>query len=242
MAGSQRKKSAVKKTALITGASAGFGTYLAFAFAHAGFNVVIHGRDEKKLLAVADQISKKENVRCATIAADLLTAKGLDAVLAALHAQNVDVLVNNAGINPETHRRGTPSDIKDISDVLFTNTAAPIALCFGAFADFASRGGGAIINIISSAALIGSHHEPVYAASKSGLRGFSESVKAAWLKQGVRMTDIYPDALATGFASKRPNFSDLTDPRELADLVVGLCDTNSFFVRELAVQRTKNTS
>jgi short-subunit dehydrogenase len=230
---------AKQKKVLITGATSGFGTYLAKAFAHAGYAIVLHGRDEGKLRVVESEILSKERVRCTTVLADLLNADGLNAIISAMSTLDIDVLVNNAAINPETHRRGTPSNIGDINAVLSTNTAAAIALCFGAFEHFVPKGEGYIININSSSALIGSYHEPVYAASKFGLRGFSESVKALWLKQGIKITDVYPDALATGFASNRPNFDVLTDPRELADLIVGICATKSFFVRELGVQRTR---
>lgn len=238
MASSQERSRATKKTVLITGSSSGFGAHLARAFARAGHAVVLHGRDEEKLRAVEDKISTKEDARCATIVADLRNVEGLAAVLSALRTQNVDVLINNAGINPETHRRGTPSDMNDIDAIVSTNTSSAIALCFGAFAHFTSRGGGDIININSSSGLVGSSYEPVYAASKFGLRGFSESVKEAWLKQGVRMIDVYPGAIATGTSLWRPNFHDLIDPQELAEFLVGLCATKSFFVKELNVRRT----
>lgn len=239
MASSQERSPATKKTVLITGASSGFGTHLACAFAHAGYAIVLHGRDEKKLRAVENEILKKENIHCTMIAADLRNSNGLDAIKTALHTQNVDILINNAAVNPELGRDGTMSDMNDIDAIVSANTSSAIALCYAAFAHFTARGGGILININSVAGLRGSSHEAVYAASKFGLRGFSESVKEAWLKQGVRMIDVYSGAIATGMSSQRPDADDLIDPQELAEFLVGLCATKSFFARELNVQRTR---
>lgn len=230
----------MKKTVLITGSSSGFGTHLAEAFATEGYNIVLHGRNKERLSTIKNKISKR-GVRCISVVADLQTREGLNAVRSMLHKHNVDILVNNAGVNPEL-KGGVLNDIKDVDAIIATNTSSAIILCYAAFAHFTGRGGrGDIININSSAGLRGSAHEATYAASKFGLRGFSESVKEAWLRQGVRITDIYSGALATGMSSQRKDRDDLIDPRELAKFVVELCAARSFFVREFNVQRIKIT-
>ncbi len=127
MADSGKKDSSTKKTVLVTGSTSGFGTYLAKAFAHNGYPVVLHGRDEKKLQAVKDVIYKKENIQCATVVADLKNTKGTDAVLSALLKENVDILINNAAIHDG-----------EVEDVFSTNTVSAITLCKGAFASFIS--------------------------------------------------------------------------------------------------------
>ncbi len=230
-----QEKLHIQKTVMITGATSGFGVYLARAFAHARYAVVLHGRDEKKLHAVEDEISKTENVQCSTVVADIRNKDGLDALKTALRTHKVDIFINNAGINPEFHRDIT---ISDVNDVVLTNMSSAITLCYGVFEYFTAREGGIIININSVAGLKGSSREALYAASKFGLRGFSESVKDAWLKQGVRMIDVYSGAIATGMSSQRSDVSNLMDPQELATFLVGLCTTDSFFVREVNVQKT----
>src|SRR3989338_4795596 len=114
-----------------------------------------------------------------------------------------------------------------------------VALWLNAFEYFRTKGGGTIININSMAGLVGSNHEPLYAASKFGLRGFSESVKGEWIKHGVRMIDVHSGAIGTGMSAKRADLKSLIDPKELAEFIVGLCQTDSFFVREFNVQRTR---
>jgi short-subunit dehydrogenase len=237
MAGPQRKGPATGKTVLITGASSGFGSHLARVFAHAGYAVVLHGRNEKDLLAVRDEILKSEQVPCTTVVADLQNPDELDAITKVLDAQHVDILINNAAVNPELGNATVISDMKDIDAIMSTNTSSAIALCYAALAHFKATHGGTLININSVAGLRGSSHEALYAASKFGLRGFSESVKEDWLKQGVRMIDVYSGAMATGMSAGRPDVHDLIDPQELAELLVGLCGTKSFFVKELNVRR-----
>src|SRR3989344_2701866 len=226
-----------KKTVLITGAASGFGTYLAETFAHAGYNLVVHAREKKKLTRLQSAIIKKEHVRCSTVIADIRNSRGLGALQKALSAHRVHILINNAGINPELGSDSTVSDVSNINDIVLTNMSAAIALSTSAFEYFKVAGGGIIININSIAGLRGNYHESVYSASKFGLRGFSESVKDAWLKHGVKMIDVYSGALSTGMSATRPDVEHLIDPQELAEFLVGLCTTESFFVRDINVQR-----
>ena len=228
-------------TVLITGTSSGFGAHVAQAFARAGYAVVVQGRDEARLRAVQDGILKKGKGRCSMVIADLTTEDGQDAVRAALRREHVGIVVNNAAINPELQRGAAALDVGDRSAIIATNTTAAIALCYAAFEHFTAGNGGTIVNINSVAGLRGSSHEPLYAASKFGLRGFSESVKEKWLQRGVKMIDVYAGALAAGMSSARPDVKDLIDPQELAVLLVGLCATKSFFVKELNVRRTTIT-
>jgi len=231
-------KRKVGKTVLITGAESGFGAHLTRSFANAGFAVVANCRSKKELNVLKDSISKTKASNFSTVLADIRKPEGLRAIQRALRTREVDILINNAAINPELVFGRTATDIDDINNIFLTNTSAAIALCISAHELFSSREGGVIINMNSVAGLRGSGHEPMYAASKFGLRGFSESVKDVWWKQGVQMIDVYSGAIATGMSSKRPDVDDLIDPLELAEFLVGLCKTNSFFAREINVQKT----
>lgn len=222
----------------MTGASRGFGSHIAGAFARAGYAIVLHGRDENRLRAGQEQILRTANSACAVVLADLESTEGLNVVKMALQRNNVDLLVNNAAVDPELTTSKPVREIREVTQVFSVNASSTIALCYAAFDHFKARGGGMIVNINSVAGLRGSSHEPVYAASKFGLRGFSESVKEEWLKEGVRVMDVYSGAMATGMSSQRPDACNLIDAKELAELLVGLCSTRSFFLRELSVRRS----
>lgn len=230
----------MRKTVMITGAASGFGTYAAHAFAHAGYDLVINGRDKTKLLQLQNALSKTGDVQCRTVVADVRNKLGLNALKKALRAYKVSILVNNAGINPELRGTASVRSVDEINDIVLTNMSSAIASCNNAFEYFAEHEGGTVINVNSVAGLKGNYKEAVYSASKFGLRGFSESVKDTWLGQGVRMIDVYSGAMATGMSSKRGDVGSLIDPRELAEFLVTLCTTNSFFVREINVQKTRH--
>jgi NADP-dependent 3-hydroxy acid dehydrogenase YdfG len=224
----------ISKTVLITGASGGFGAYLSQAFAKSGYAVVLHGRDEAKLKNLSREIGAQSSI----VLADLRRKEGIDAVISVLREKNVDVLVNNAAVNPELKNGAPINDFEDIDDVAEANMSSVIALCYAAFSLCAPKNDGIIVNINSVAGLRGSSHEAMYAASKFGLRGFSESVKEDWLKQGVKMIDVYPGAIGAGMSGGRPDVRKLIDPQELAEFLVSLCSPRSFFVKELNIRRT----
>lgn len=228
-----------KKTVLITGAGTGFGKYLAHAFAHAGFNIVANAKEKNLLPVLEKELSRIKGARSFMVEADIRNASGIKKLKDAFLTEKVNVLINNAGINPELSINSTVVEVEDINDIFLTNVSAAISLCINAFEYFRTKGGGTIINVNSMAGLIGSNHESIYAASKFGLRGFSESVKGEWIKHGIRMIDVYSGAIGTGMSSKRSDVKSLIDPKELAEFIVGLCKTDTFFVREFNIQRTR---
>ena len=85
------------KTALVTGSTAGIGHAIAKALAATGANVVVNGRSQAKVEAVAAKLAQEvSGGKVRGIAADVSTAAGCNALVAAL--PEVDILINNAGI------------------------------------------------------------------------------------------------------------------------------------------------
>jgi rfaE bifunctional protein nucleotidyltransferase chain/domain len=233
---------ASKRTAAITGASSGLGAAMAHAFAAAGFDLVLCGRDGARLDGVRDAMRARVTSRCELLPVDLTTAAGLGAFAEVLETHGVDTVVNNAAINPELVRRESASSLAEVGNVIAINTSAAIAVAQAGFKHFNIRGDGMIVNVNSVAGLRGSAHEPVYAASKFGLRGFSESVKDAWFARGVRMIDVYAGAIATGMSAGRSDIASLIDPEELAAFIVRICNTRSFVAREINIQKAPPAS
>lgn len=234
-----RTGGSIPQTVLITGASSGFGSCLARAFARAGCDVVLHGTNEMRLTELKEKIEAEARAKVFTIVADLKVPESLEKLAESMRSHGVSVLVNNAAINPELQHGRTVAGASEIHDIVSTNMTALIALSMSAYEYFAASGGGLIINMNSVAGLKGSAHESLYAASKFGVRGFSESVKEEWRKKGVRLTDVYSGGIATGMSSGRGDKDSLIDPDELAELIVHASATGSFFVRELHVQKAR---
>ena len=89
----------INRTALITGASSGIGKATALAFAKVGINLILVGRDQDKLTAVA-QAAEAVGVRAKTYVVDLSLLDRVSAKIAEIAAehQDLDILINNAGM------------------------------------------------------------------------------------------------------------------------------------------------
>src|SRR5256885_16293747 len=97
---SERKTTAGKMTALVTGASGGIGLELARLFAADGHDLVLVARSGDKLARLAEELSGEHNVRARVVTSDLARADAPQGIFAELQPEGitVDALVNNAGI------------------------------------------------------------------------------------------------------------------------------------------------
>src|SRR5262245_31092411 len=88
-----------RRTALVTGASAGIGKAFAEQLAARGYDLVLTARRADRLQTLADALRSQHNVRAEVITADLADPAAPAALIAAVHERglHVDVLVNNAG-------------------------------------------------------------------------------------------------------------------------------------------------
>jgi NAD(P)-dependent dehydrogenase (short-subunit alcohol dehydrogenase family) len=98
---------------------------------------------------------------------------------------------------------------------------------------------GIIVNINSSMGLMACTEMPEYAMAKWGLRGYSESVRFACYQKGIHIIDIYPGAINIGMAGHRADKNTLIDAQELSEFIVTLCDSKTFIVSSIHINRTK---
>ena len=133
------------KRALVCASSKGLGRGCAESLAQAGVNLVLNGRTAATLKATADHIRDTYGVQVDVVLADVATADGQAALLAA--AGDVDILVNNAGGPPP----GLWSDWnrEDFIAALDANMLAPIALMKAFLPGMIDRGWGRVVNITS---------------------------------------------------------------------------------------------
>ena len=182
------------KNALVTGASGGIGSAVAKALASRGATVVLTGRRQEALEAVAAEIGSSAHV----VVADLGTAEGADALMAqAAEAVggSIDILVNNAGLT----RDGLSMRMKDedIDAVLEVNTKAAFRLMRAAMRAMTKSRWGRIVNITSVVGLVGNPGQANYAASKGALTAMSKSVASELATRGVTVNCVAPGFVAT---------------------------------------------
>ncbi len=181
------------RLALVTGASAGIGAAFARVYARAGFDLALSARREARLEALADELRQAHGVRAMTIAADLARPGAVDVILGELRSAgaSVDVLVNNAGYGlPGTWRSTTWEAQAAALQVMLT---APLELSHKLLPEMVERRWGRILNIASLAGFApGGRGHTTYAAIKSALIKFSQSLHAELEGGGVHCTAVCP--------------------------------------------------
>lgn len=195
-------------TALVTGASAGIGEAIARVLAGRGFDLILTARRLDRLRKLAAELSAGAGVRAEVIAADLARPDAPGFLQSEIERRGlrVDWLVNDAGY-------GLPGRFADISwpdheAFLRVMITAPIELCHRFLPGMIARGYGRIINVSSVAGLSPAPAgSTLYAASKSCLVRFSQS-----LAQEVRPQGILVSAFCPGFT--RTEFHDVSGTRK----------------------------
>ncbi|MDO8289882.1 MAG: SDR family oxidoreductase [Parvibaculum sp.] len=189
----QAPNSTKRRTALITGASAGIGRELALVFAHHGHDLVLVARRADRLEALAQEVKVKFGVKAHVIVADLAdpaAPRKLFDEVAARHIM-IDALVNNAGYTVPGFFRDTKwSDQAALIQVMVT-VVAELCHLFGP--GMAARNYGRIINVASLAGhLPGAAGGTLYAASKSFVIKMSESLSLEYQNNNVYVTALCP--------------------------------------------------
>lgn len=196
-------------TALVTGAADGIGAGIAERLAAEGMHVVIADPDEAAGRAAGARIGGT------FVAADVATEAGVRAAIAAAEAAGaVGVLVNNAGgIEDPCFPEAPQAKWERTLDLNLRAAMLATQLILPAMA---GRGGGAVVNIASTAGLgTASHRAPEYAVAKAGLIRFTACLAPLRDTMGVRVNCICPGLVDT--PSSRRSRARMT-PAELAAL------------------------
>lgn len=181
------------RTVLLTGASGGLGQVIARRLAAEGARLVLSGRRGAVLEVLAGEIGAE------VAAADLCDPLAVRA-LAEAHTE-VDILVANAGL-PASGRLQT-YDHEQIERALLVNLHAPIILTHVLAPHMVNRGAGHIVFMSSLAGKAATAGSSMYNATKFGLRGFANSMRAELHGTGVGVSTIFP-----GFIRDAGMFAD----------------------------------
>lgn len=180
--------------ALVTGSTSGLGLEFAWQLAGTGHDLVLVARDEDRLRAVAEQIRHVHDVDIEVIAADVTDRRLLDKVAVRLTdpVEPVSLLVNNAGYG----LRGTFLEVpvEDHERQLDALMRAVLVLSHAAAGAMLQRRRGAILNVSS---LAGYTVSGPYAAAKSWVTVFTESLAHELKGTGVTATALLPGFVHT---------------------------------------------
>ncbi len=177
------------QTALVTGASAGFGAAIARQLLRDGMRVVLAARRHDKLAEIA--ASSPDHAHAVQL--DVSRRESIPAALASLPDafSRIDVLVNNAGL-----ARGLApaqeADGNDWDEMIATNCAGLVHVTRALLPGMVQRGSGTIVNLGSVAGEFPYPGGNVYGATKAFVHQFTQNLNADLIGTGVRATCIEP--------------------------------------------------
>jgi len=180
------------KSALVTGGGRGIGAAIARSLAGAGARVVVCGRSQPDLEAIAAEIGGVAH------AVDLTNRAATDAMLAAIGP--VDVLVNNAGIAESAALERTTDAMWD--RILEVDVTAPFRIIRQLVPAMVKAGWGRVINVASNAGLTGYGYSAAYCAAKHALVGMTRALAIDLARTNVTINAVCPGWVETQMADE----------------------------------------
>jgi len=194
----------MKKIALITGATAGFGKAIAEKLAKENFSLIITGRRKERLEEVKKDIESENNVKVLPLCFDVRKYEEVEASLGGLPDEwkNIDVLVNNAGlaVGLSPIYEGVVDDWERMID---TNIKGLLYVTRIVSPGMVARKSGHIINMGSIAGREVYPNGNVYCATKHAVRALSQAMRADMIHFGIKVTLIAPGFADTEFSLVR---------------------------------------
>jgi short-subunit dehydrogenase len=183
------------RNALVTGASGGLGTHIARRLAHEGMGVVVSGTRNELLEALAAEL-RELGVSSVAIPADLSVPEHSYGLVEDAEAAvgPIDLLVNNAGRESLVHFATCSQN--ELGSMVNINLTAPLMLTHAALPNMLKRGRGHVVFISSVAGKIGPPYSEPYAATKAGLIGLTQSLRAEYRGVQVGFSVVCPGFIA----------------------------------------------
>ena len=178
------------KCALVTGGGSGIGEAIARAFADAGAQVAITGRNGQRLERAAKSMGAK------AIVADVADEATVAAMFAAFDSalDGLDILVNNAGITGPV-ARAADMELAAWDETMAINVRGTLLCIKYAVPRMRKRGGGSIINMASLMGLRGMPMRAAYTASKYAVLGITDAVAQEVGVDNIRVNALCPGAV-----------------------------------------------
>ncbi len=209
------------KVALISGGARGMGAAEARLFAQEGAKVVIGDVLDAEGTRVAAEIAESGG-DALFVHLDVTDEEDWRSAIGAAVSSfgKLDVLVNNAGI----WRRGRVEDttVEDWDTIMDVNAKGVFLGTKLAIPEMRKAGGGSIINISSTAGLVGSSRGSAYSASKGAVRLFTKATAIQYAKEGIRANSIHPGPIETAMIQQVWQGDEQNREEAIARILLGM--------------------
>jgi NAD(P)-dependent dehydrogenase (short-subunit alcohol dehydrogenase family) len=202
------------RVAIVTGSTKGIGRAMAAGLAGAGASVVISSRKQDLCEKVAAEIASESGADTMALACHMGDWDAIPGLISSVYDRfgRIDVLVNNAGINP-ARISAADMTIDYWRKVFSVNVEGPLRTSQCVAPIMRDQGGGSIINIGTMAAYSGGAAICAYGASKAALLNLTKSMAQEWAPWKVRVNMLspgpFPTEMMEGGAKGAPGFKDL---------------------------------
>jgi short-subunit dehydrogenase len=193
------------KIVLITGASSGFGADAARLFAREGTIVILAARRMERLQELAAEI-RAQGGEALALQVDITNHVDIQNMVKSVieNYQRIDILFNNAGFGRLDWLENL-DPARDIHAQIAVNLTGLIEVTHAVLPYMIAQRSGHIINMSSVAGWIGTPFYTIYAATKFGVRGFTDALRCEVDILGIKVTGIYPGPAATEFSQHTGN-------------------------------------
>lgn len=215
--GADRDNRLAGKVAIITGGGQGVGRGISLGLAESGAAVLLVGRTMRKLEKVAEEI-RGAGGTAECLAVDIVQDDSPETIIstAVERLGGVDILVNNANMAMPLPLSDYPDD--DFRRAFEGGPRVSFTLMKLARPEMAKRGGGTIINLVTSAAVRwDAANYGIYAAVKEAVRALTRAAAYEWAGDGIRALNVAPHAHSPGLDWWMDN-----NPEEAAEFVASI--------------------
>lgn len=185
------------RVAIVTGGNRGLGKEMVKALAEAGAQVAVVSRQLEQAQAVAAETQTATGQSCRGYSCNMTVPEQVDAVAKQVLADfgQVDIIVNNAGINI----RGPIDELSldEFKEVQETNVTGPWLLCRALAGHLKARGYGRVINIGSTLSIVTMPNRTPYATSKGAILQMSRTLALEWAPYGITVNCVLPGPFGT---------------------------------------------
>ncbi len=194
----------MSKIALITGATSGIGAASSYLLAANGFDLILTGRRNKRLVELEHELASKYKVKCLLLCFDVTKPEQVQSSLESLPGnwKAIDVLINNAGlaVGLDTVDNG---EIEDWERMIDTNVKGLLYVTRTVTPWMKQRKSGHIINISSLAGKEAYPMGGVYCGTKHAVQAISHAMRIELLPFGIKVGTVAPGMVDTEFSHVR---------------------------------------
>ncbi|GAA4302529.1 SDR family NAD(P)-dependent oxidoreductase [Compostibacter hankyongensis] len=189
---------------MITGATSGIGKACAQQFAAGGYDLILTGRREERLLALKQELEQAGDIQIHTLCFDVRDREAVHAALEGLPAawKKIAVLINNAGLAAGL-ASVSEGDIDDWEVMIDTNLKGLLYVSRQVLPWMQAGKKGHVFNIGSTAGKGVYPNGNVYCATKHAVDALSKAMRIDLLPYGIKVTAIHPGAVETEFSLVR---------------------------------------